>query len=105
MEVGAEEWRAVGFGEWKKVVSRDNIEKAVKRLMGGSDEAENIRRRAQEFGMKAKEAVQDGGSSHHNLTVLINDLKRLRDCKIGAPLQHFRPTATPLMATPKKPFP
>ncbi|XP_061349784.1 probable UDP-glucosyl transferase 73B6 [Gastrolobium bilobum] len=82
VEVGAEEWRNIGFGEIEKVVSRDRIENAVKRLMDGGDEAQKIRRRAHEFGKKAREAVQEGGSSHNNLTALINDLKRLRDYKL-----------------------
>jgi len=32
-----------GVAERKKLVSRDSIEKAVRRLMDGGDEAENIR--------------------------------------------------------------
>nr|UXM20149.1 O-glycosyltransferase [Astragalus mongholicus] len=83
VEVGAAEWTAVGFGEREKIVSRDSIQKAVERLMDGGDEAENIRRLAREFGDKAKLAVQEGGSSHKNLTTLIDDLKRLRDCKLS----------------------
>nr|UXY92006.1 UDP-glycosyltransferase UGT8 [Glycyrrhiza glabra] len=81
VEVGATEWCLTGFTEREKLVSRDSIEKAVRRLMDGGDEAERIRRRAREFGDKAKRAVQEGGSSHNNLTALIDDLKRLRDCK------------------------
>ncbi|XP_057420030.1 scopoletin glucosyltransferase-like [Lotus japonicus] len=82
VEVGAEEWTSIGFGEREKVVSRESIEKAVRRLMDGGDEAEQIRRRAEEFGVKARLAVQDGGSSHNNLTALIDDLKQLRDRKV-----------------------
>ncbi|XP_061349788.1 scopoletin glucosyltransferase-like [Gastrolobium bilobum] len=81
VEVGAEEWQFCGFWESKKLVGRDRIEKAVRRLMDGGHEADIIRRRAQEFGKKAQKAIQEGGSSHENLTALIDDLKRLRDCK------------------------
>ncbi|KAJ1405649.1 UDP-glucosyltransferase family protein [Sesbania bispinosa] len=80
--VGAAEWSSIGFGERENLVRRDSIEKAVRRLMDGGDEADQIRRRAQEFGEKARQAVQEGGSSHNNLTALIDDLKRLRDGKL-----------------------
>ncbi|XP_061339680.1 UDP-glucose flavonoid 3-O-glucosyltransferase 7-like [Gastrolobium bilobum] len=81
VEVGAEEWSLIGYQERKKLVGRDCIEKAVRKLMDGGDEAKEIRRRAQEFGKKAGRAIQEGGSSHQNLTALIDDLKRLRDSK------------------------
>jgi scopoletin glucosyltransferase len=81
VEVGATEWSSTGIGEREKVVWRDNIEKAVKRLMDGGDEAEKIRQHAREFGEKAKHAIQEGGSSHSNLTAVVNYLKRLRDNK------------------------
>jgi scopoletin glucosyltransferase len=63
-------------------VSRHSIEKAVRRLMDDGDEAKEIRRRAQEFGRKATQAVQEGGSSNNNLLALIGDLKRSRDRKL-----------------------
>jgi len=77
VEVGATEWCLDGFSEKKKVVSRDSIEQAVRRLMDGGDEVEEIRRLAQEFGKKATQAVEDGGSSYNNLLALIDNLKRL----------------------------
>jgi hypothetical protein len=40
-----------------------------------------MRLRARELGEKAKRAIQEGGSSHHNLLNLIDELKKLRDCK------------------------
>ncbi|KAK7292353.1 hypothetical protein RIF29_08131 [Crotalaria pallida] len=79
VELGAGEWSPMGFGERKKLICREQIEKAVRRLMDGGDEAQEIKQRAQEFGKKAREAVQQGGSSHNNLTALIDELKRLRD--------------------------
>jgi len=81
VEVGATEWCLTGFEEREKLLSSDSIEKAVRRLMDGGDEAEKIRSRAQEFGEKARRAVEEGGSSHKNLLALIDDLKRLRDSK------------------------
>nr|KYP58163.1 Anthocyanin 3'-O-beta-glucosyltransferase [Cajanus cajan] len=84
VEVGATEWRVVGYGEREKLIGRDCIERAVRRLMDGGEEALNIRRRAKEFGEKAKEALQEGGSSHDSLSALIAHLLRLRDSKINS---------------------
>ncbi|KEH25851.1 putative UDP-glucuronosyl/UDP-glucosyltransferase [Medicago truncatula] len=80
VEVGATEWCLYDFGK-KKVVSRDNIEKAVRRLINGSSEAKEIRQRARELGEKARLAVQQGGSSNNNLLSLVDDLKRWRDIR------------------------
>ena len=82
VEVGAVEWCSVGIGEKEKLVGRDSIEKVVKRLMDNGYVAQIIRRHAREFGDKAKHAAQEGGSSHRNLTMLIDDLKSLRDNKL-----------------------
>ncbi|MED6205497.1 hypothetical protein PIB30_018095 [Stylosanthes scabra] len=84
VEVGADEWGVIGFGDREKLVGRKDIERAVRRLMDGGDEAREIRWRAQEFGKKARAAVQEGGSSYNNLTALIHELKRLRCCKPSA---------------------
>ncbi|KAL1372605.1 hypothetical protein HN51_002723 [Arachis hypogaea] len=81
VEVGADEWGTVGFGEREKLVGREDIERALRRLMDGGDEAQEIRGRTKEFGKKARVAVQEGGSSYNNLTALIDELKRLRCCK------------------------
>ena len=82
VEVGAEEWSLIGFVEKKKLVGRESIERAVRRLMDGGDEAEEIRRQARELGKKARAAVEEGGSSHKNLAALIDEIKWLRDCKL-----------------------
>jgi len=81
VDVGATEWCMNGVEERKKLVSRDSIEKAVRRLMDDGDEAKNIRLRAREFGEKATQAIQEGGSSYNDLLALIDELKRSRDLK------------------------
>ncbi|XP_043697867.1 scopoletin glucosyltransferase-like [Telopea speciosissima] len=80
--VGAKMWSAFEFdGEMaKEVVKRGEIEKAVIRLMmsgggGEEEEAKQMRRRAREMSVKAKRAMEEGGSSYSDLTDLINDLK------------------------------
>ncbi|GAU41610.1 hypothetical protein TSUD_196800 [Trifolium subterraneum] len=85
LEVGATEWTHMGFGEREEVVGRESIEKAVRRLMDDGDEAEEIRRRAREFGEKAKLAVQEGGSTYKNFTAVIDEIKRSRDRKLQVP--------------------
>lgn len=83
VELGAEEWTLSGYGERQKLVGRDCIEKAVRRLMDDGDEAREIRTHAQEFGETAIQAVRQSGSSHNNLTTLIDELKRIRDSKVN----------------------
>jgi len=81
VEVGATEWCKSGVAEREKLVSRDSIEKAVRRLMDNGEEAKNMRLLAQEYGEKATQAIQEGGLSYNNYLALIDELKRLRDLK------------------------
>ncbi|WOG90955.1 hypothetical protein DCAR_0310202 [Daucus carota subsp. sativus] len=79
VEVGAEEWN-LWVDSGKKIVRREKIEEAVRKLMDGEDETvKEMRRKIEELGDVAKKAVQEGGSSHKNLMVLIEELKKLRD--------------------------
>ncbi|KAL1822363.1 hypothetical protein ACET3Z_009141 [Daucus carota] len=79
VEVGAEDWN-LWVDSGKKIVRREKIEEAVRKLMDGEDEmVKEMRRKIEELGDVAKKAVQEGGSSHKNLMVLIEELKKLRD--------------------------
>ncbi|KAL4393314.1 hypothetical protein AHAS_Ahas02G0039600 [Arachis hypogaea] len=69
--VGVQTWVGMMGGE---PVKKEVIEKAVKRVMEG-EEAEEMRRRAKELGKKAKEAVEEGGSSYSQFNSLIEDLR------------------------------
>ncbi|KAA8528508.1 hypothetical protein F0562_035863 [Nyssa sinensis] len=71
---GADVWNT-SFEITSPVVGKDKIEKAVTYLMGCSKESEQIRRRAKELGVMAKRAVEEGGSSYHDLTALIEEIK------------------------------
>ncbi|PNX99657.1 isoflavonoid glucosyltransferase [Trifolium pratense] len=82
VEVGVDEWVVTSFREMKKLVGRDCIEKAIRRLMDGGDEAIQIRERSQKLAKITRHVVQEGGSSHKNLTALINELKELRHSKV-----------------------
>ncbi|RRT71426.1 hypothetical protein B296_00035549 [Ensete ventricosum] len=52
-------------------ISREEVAKAVERLMDGGQEGEERRKRAKEFGEKARKAMTEGGSSYDNVTRLI----------------------------------
>ncbi|THF98554.1 hypothetical protein TEA_020097 [Camellia sinensis var. sinensis] len=55
----------------KNVVMRENIEAVVRRVM--------MIEKAKVLGEMALKAIKEGGSSHKNLTVLIEELEQLRD--------------------------
>nr|UMX47353.1 UDP-glycosyltransferase UGT73CB3 [Aralia elata] len=56
-------------------VGRDKIEKALSKLMGGSEESQKIRQKVKEMAALAKGAVEEDGSSYNNITALVEDLK------------------------------
>ena len=55
-------------------VTRDAVEKAVSKLMDGGEAAEEMRTRAKEFGVKARKALEEGGSSYNNINILIQEM-------------------------------
>ncbi|KAI8532773.1 hypothetical protein RHMOL_Rhmol11G0240300 [Rhododendron molle] len=73
---------SVGALKWKTRttsggVTREQIGKAVRRVMVGK-EAEEMRNRAKEFKEMAKKAVEEGGSSRTNLNDIIHELSSYR---------------------------
>ncbi|XP_048608468.1 UDP-glycosyltransferase 73C12-like [Brassica napus] len=65
------------WGEEEKIgvlVDKEGVKKAVEELMGDSDDAKERRRRAKGLGELAHKAVDKGGSSHSNITLLIEDI-------------------------------
>jgi UDP-glucosyltransferase 73C len=58
------------------LVGRGVVEKAVRDIMGGGEEAERRRQRARELAAKARAAVQEGGSSHANLLDLVKRFEK-----------------------------
>ncbi|PWA69717.1 UDP-glucuronosyl/UDP-glucosyltransferase [Artemisia annua] len=55
-------------------VKRENIKTAVECLMNNSEEGNARRKMAKELGEMAKRAMEDGGSSHINMTSMIHDI-------------------------------
>nr|UXB92746.1 glycosyltransferase [Helleborus thibetanus] len=74
LSVGNEVWNS-----WRDPkdmgVTKDKIQAVATKLMGNGEEAQDRRRRARELGEMAKMAVEEGGSSYKNLTVLIEELR------------------------------
>ncbi|XP_068657128.1 scopoletin glucosyltransferase-like [Aristolochia californica] len=72
--VGSRQW--LMWGEEKRlVVKKQAIEDAVRRVMGVGEEAKAMREKARELGETARKAVEVGGSSYHDLSHLIEELK------------------------------
>uniref|UniRef100_A0A2N9GNX3 Glycosyltransferase n=1 Tax=Fagus sylvatica TaxID=28930 RepID=A0A2N9GNX3_FAGSY len=75
VRVGVED--PVQWGEEEKIgvlVKKEDVKGAIERLMDEGEEREERRKRARELGEKAKRAVEDGGSSQLNLTLIIQDI-------------------------------
>ncbi|KAE9585427.1 hypothetical protein Lal_00018121 [Lupinus albus] len=56
------------------LVKKEDVERAIEMLMDENSECEERRKRAREFADMAKNSVEKGGSSHSNVTLLIQDI-------------------------------
>ncbi|KAJ9184381.1 hypothetical protein P3X46_004112 [Hevea brasiliensis] len=57
-------------------VKREEVKRAVENLMDGGEEGKERRKRARELGEIAKKAIEVGGSSYLNMTLLIEDIRQ-----------------------------
>ncbi|KAI4300362.1 hypothetical protein L6164_033750 [Bauhinia variegata] len=67
------------WGEEEKigvVVKKEDIKNAICKLMDEGEESEERRKRASELGEMAKRAVEQGGSSHRNISLLIQEVMK-----------------------------
>ncbi|XP_010546524.1 PREDICTED: UDP-glycosyltransferase 73D1 [Tarenaya hassleriana] len=68
----------VRWGDEEKVgvlVKKDGVVRAIELLMNEGDEESGMRRkRVQELAIRARKAVEEGGSSNNNLSILIQDV-------------------------------
>ncbi|CAA7042106.1 unnamed protein product [Microthlaspi erraticum] len=72
------------FGEEEKIgvlVDKEGVKKAVEDLMRESDDATERRERVKELGELANKAVEEGGSSHSNITYFLQDIMQLAQSK------------------------
>lgn len=61
------------------LVKREDVKKAVEEVMDEGREGEERRKRARELQGKAKAAMERGGSSYTNLTLLVEDIMQLAE--------------------------
>nr|UHB15540.1 UDP-glycosyltransferase [Paris polyphylla] len=81
MGVGVRMWegfRRNSLGDDKALVTSDEISAVLSKLAAGGEEAEAMRRKAGEYSVAAKKAVAEGGSTHTDITNLIEELEGLR---------------------------
>ena len=74
VEIGVKAVTQWGQEQTEVTVTRDAVEKAVSKLMDGGEAAEEMRTRAKEFGVKARKALEEGGSSYNNINILIQEM-------------------------------
>ena len=70
-----------GDGEKVKLVKRETIKSAVEKLMAEGEESKDRRERARKLGEMENRAVEEGGSSHLNITLFIEQIKQLGSCE------------------------
>ncbi|KAL6626849.1 hypothetical protein ACP70R_030575 [Stipagrostis hirtigluma subsp. patula] len=79
VEVGVQ-----GVSQWKHeqtevLVTRHAVETTVSKVMDEGEAAEEMRMRAKDFGVKARKALEEGGSSFHNINKLIQEMGNKRN--------------------------
>ncbi|KAJ1282333.1 hypothetical protein BS78_03G044100 [Paspalum vaginatum] len=74
VEVGVKGVTQWGQEQKEVTVTRDAVETAVSKLMDKGEAAEEMRMRAKEFGVKARRALEEGGSSFNNINLLIQEM-------------------------------
>ncbi|KAL6626848.1 hypothetical protein ACP70R_030574 [Stipagrostis hirtigluma subsp. patula] len=74
VEVGVQEVTHWGHEQKDITVTRDAVETAVCKLMDEGEAAEEMRMRAKDFGVKARKALGEGGSSYNNIKLLIQEM-------------------------------
>ncbi|KAI3687858.1 hypothetical protein L1987_81561 [Smallanthus sonchifolius] len=85
VSVGAQ--KVVHLGEEEKsgvVVKSEAFRKAIETVMEDGKESEDRRKRAKELGKMANEAIEEGGSSHRNMTRLIQDIRNQSSTEISS---------------------
>ncbi|CAJ1890929.1 unnamed protein product [Sphenostylis stenocarpa] len=79
VSVGAETVVRLGDEHKSRVeVRRENIRDCIEKVMGEAREKEVIRERARNYADLAKKTVEEGGSSYNSMSLLIEDIVRLK---------------------------
>lgn len=81
VRIGVE--NSVHFGDEEKIggvvqVTRDNVKEALEKVMGEGEEKEKRRERARKYAELAEKAIEQGGSSYRNMSLLIEDIMNVK---------------------------
>ncbi|KAF0920416.1 hypothetical protein E2562_034864 [Oryza meyeriana var. granulata] len=74
MEVGVKGVTQWGSEQKEVKVTRNAVETAVSTLMNDGEAAQEMRMRAKDFGVKARRALEEEGSSYNNIRLLIQEM-------------------------------
>ena len=64
------------------VMKREDVKKAINKVMDKGEEAEERRKKAREIGEMAKRAIEEGGSSYLNMEMLIQYVKEQQNLRL-----------------------
>ncbi|GMJ02955.1 UDP-glucosyl transferase 73C1 [Hibiscus trionum] len=73
VSLGIDKPTSIGDEKSGFLLKKEEVQKAIHHLMDDGNEGMERRKRAKEFGEKAKKAVEVGGSSYLDMTLLIQD--------------------------------
>ncbi|XP_021760264.1 scopoletin glucosyltransferase-like [Chenopodium quinoa] len=73
VEVGNMVWKTWATDE-TELIQKEKIKIAIERVMGGGEEAEEIRRKVKEFSELAYKAIEEGGSSYNDVNELLKEI-------------------------------
>jgi UDP:flavonoid glycosyltransferase YjiC (YdhE family) len=87
VSVGAKDYAS--SVEAHEVIAGEVIAESIGRLMGSTEEGNAIRKMAKDFGVEARRAVENGGSSYNDVGRLIDELMARRShAKVGDENSH-----------------
>lgn len=69
------------------LVNRENVEEAIEKIMGEGKDVEE-RREVKTFAEMAKKAMEEGGSSYFNISLLLDDIMKRNGKKGDQILNH-----------------
>lgn len=76
VSLGAEAVVHLGEEEEKSYVQvkKESVRDSIEKVMGEGEEKEKMRERARRYAEMGRKAIEEGGSSYHNISLLIEDI-------------------------------
>ncbi|KAG4982215.1 hypothetical protein AAZX31_10G058400 [Glycine max] len=62
------------YGECVREVKKDSVKEAIEKVMRKGGDHEKRREKAKKYADMAKKTIEEGGSSYHNMSMLIDDI-------------------------------